>query len=224
MRRLVASVLLTGLCISCAPAGGASQSRFARSLKPVAQPSEVIATELAFARAAQDDGQWTAFAKYAADGALIFGNNGAFEAKPWLKAQKNPPESVRWDPHAVWSSCDGSLAVTRLGFAYPGDDPVGIGYTVWQRQKKGDYRYLFDFGWPTPVAEPEPDIIQAKVADCARDMAIADAAKDVRRSQDGTLQWSFAFTSDGTRKFTVWMLRDGEMSKVASAEILRQGD
>ncbi len=37
-----------------------------------ADPAKVIATELAFARAAQEKGQWTAFAEFAADDAVMF--------------------------------------------------------------------------------------------------------------------------------------------------------
>ncbi len=77
-----------------------------------ADPAKVIATELAFARAAQEKGQWTAFAEFAADDAVMFVPEQV-NAKEWLKRQKNPPQAVRWQPHQVWSSCDGTLAVTR---------------------------------------------------------------------------------------------------------------
>ena len=32
-------------------------------------------------------------------------------AQAFLKGKANPPVAVRWQPHKVWSSCDGSLAV-----------------------------------------------------------------------------------------------------------------
>lgn len=231
MKKLPLIPLLAALCTGCVSDTGGGRDRFLRSLKPVANPGQVIATELAFARAAQDKGQWTAFSDYAADGALIFGKSGAFEAKPWLKQQANPAKSVTWNPHALWSSCDGSLAVTRLGFAYPDNGPVGVGFTVWQRQKKGEYRYLFDFGWATKTPEAEPDIIDAKVADCAKGAAPADAASDVQRSSDGTLQWTFAYADEGsgegagegTRSFSVWMLADGALKQVAHVSIPPQG-
>ena len=41
-----------------------------------AQPSQVVARELEFARAAREDGQWTAFRAFAADDALLHGRNG----------------------------------------------------------------------------------------------------------------------------------------------------
>ena len=83
----VAVALLAIALAGCAAQNG-PRDVYQRMLKPTANPSTVVATELAFARAAQEDGQWTAFAEYAADGGLIFGRNGAIEAKPWLKASE----------------------------------------------------------------------------------------------------------------------------------------
>jgi hypothetical protein len=190
--------------ISCA--GGPGQGQ---RLERVANPSEVVATELAFARAANEDGQWTAFRKYAADGALIFGRSGAFEAKPWLAKQTDPQQSVTWEPTAVWSSCDGTLAVSAFSFADPNDNTRGMGHTVWAREKNGEYRWLFDFGWPTDVAPAQSDMISAKVAECGPVNDVVGDQTGLRRSADGTLAWNFAFTGEGTRNFTVWTAGPG---------------
>lgn len=189
---------------SCAGGAGAGQR-----LKPVANPSQIVATELAFARAAREDGQWTAFRKYAADGALIFGREGAFEAKPWLAKQKDPVQSVSWQPLAVWSSCDGTLAVSQFAFVDPNDATQGQGYTVWQRERNGDYRWVFDFGWPTDAAPEQPDMIAAKVAQCGQRTDIPGQEAGPRRSADGSLTWSFTFSGDRTRNFNVWTAEAG---------------
>ena len=83
----------------------------------MAQPSDIVTTELAFARLAQEKGQWTAFREYAADGALFFGPTGVSEAKPWLEKQPDPAQAVAWDAHQIWMSCDGSLAGEDTGAA-----------------------------------------------------------------------------------------------------------
>lgn len=189
---------------ACAGGSGPGQR-----LKQVANPSEVVATELAFARAAQEDGQWTAFRKYAADGALIFGRNGAFEAKPWLGKQQDPEQSVNWEPTAIWSSCDGTLAVSRVSFVDPNTNTTGVGHTVWQRGRNGEYRWVFDFGWPTGDALAQSDMISAQVAECGPVNATPDASDTQRRSADGTLAWNFSYTGEGTRSFTVWTAGDG---------------
>ena len=112
-----------------------------------ANPSEVAATDIAFSRAARDDGQWTAFRRFAADGAVIHGRNGPIDADPWLAAQDDPPAPVQWTPTAVWSSCDGSVAVTQGKFAEP-EGQWGYYVTVWERQRDGRYRWVYDMGAP----------------------------------------------------------------------------
>lgn len=216
LRATLGLSLATSLAlVSCAGSGGPR-----RTLDPAANPSEVIATELAFARAAREDGQWTAFRKFAADGALIFGRSGAFDADPWLGKQQDPAQSVSWQPLAVWSSCDGSLAVTQFSFTDSKEGTTGLGHTVWQRQRGGEYRWVFDFGWPTGEAPDEPEMISAKVAECGAGGALPAGASDLRRSADGTLGWSFAFTADGTRNFTVWTAApSGTMERVIDVSI-----
>ncbi len=66
-----------------------------------AQPSTIVAAELAFSRAARERGQWTAFRMFAAPGALLHGKNGPFPIEPWLATQIDPPAAVQWEPRAV---------------------------------------------------------------------------------------------------------------------------
>ena len=62
-----------------------------RSRNSYADPSAVIAAELAFARLAQEKGQWTAFAATAANDAVMFEPQMVL-AQAWLKGRANPPE------------------------------------------------------------------------------------------------------------------------------------
>src|SRR5690606_6301016 len=99
-----------------------------------ADPGKVIAAELAFARAALEKGQWTAFAEFAADDAVMFVPQPV-DAGEWLRKQRDPAQAVRWQPHQVWSSCDGTLAVTKGAWQRP-DASVGYFTTVWQRNRR----------------------------------------------------------------------------------------
>ena len=108
-----------------------------------AQPSRVVANDLAFARAAREDGQWTAFSAYAGPGAMIHGRSGAIPAAPWLARQTNPPQAVKWAPKEIWMSCDGVLAVSQGRFVDP-EGMVGSYLTVWQREGRTDYRWVYD--------------------------------------------------------------------------------
>ena len=82
-----------------------------------ANPSAVIAAEVAFAQLAQAKGQWTAFRTTATKDAVMFVPQMAY-AQAFLNGRADPAAAVKWQPHQVWSSCDGSLAVTRGAWWY----------------------------------------------------------------------------------------------------------
>ena len=188
-----------------------------------AQPSTIVAAEIAFAQAAQEVGQWTAFAQFAAPGALLHGRNGPFPIAPWLATQTNPPQAVTWKPRTVVMSCDGAVAVSQGRMREP-DGTVGNFVTVWERQPDGAYRYVFDAGGPDVPQPPPPpkvdvrpgdivvtelDAIQGLVASCPRGgvptpppPAIPlgeDGKTDAKLSKDGTLRWRWEHREDGTR-------------------------
>lgn len=192
----------------------------------------IVAAELAFARAAQDKGQWTAFAEYAARDAIMFVPQ-AVNAQDWLKGRANPPQAVRWQPHQVWASCDGSLAVTRGAWQRP-DGSVGYFTTVWARQqkRKDGYRWVLDQG--DVLAEPlaAPDMIEGKVANCApapeRDSEQADWEANSEaaetsvgsgESADGTLAYRYRVFASGAREVEVFLLMDGRMEQVLHSQV-----
>ncbi|MCX9145877.1 hypothetical protein [Erythrobacter sp. WG] len=186
-----------------------------------AQPSTIVAAELAFSRAARERGQWTAFREFAAPGAMLHGGSGPFAILPWLATQTDPPQAVQWSPRVVVMSCDGSLAVSKGRFRNP-DGTVGNFATVWERQANGDYRYIFDAGGddnpqPPPRERIEEgdiivtaiDAVQGLIASCPRAgvpvapppaLPIgADGTEGGGLSRDGTLRWRWQHKADGTR-------------------------
>ena len=229
MKRALAYVAVAGVALALAACGsprprGPSNAVIERALTGApgaAQPSAIVSTEIAFARAAREKGQWTAFAEYAAPGALIHGGNGVIEAAPWLATQSNPPAAVQWAPRTVVMSCDGALAVSLGRYR----DPAGIVgnfVTVWQRQPDRSYRYVYDVGGPD-VPQPAPrreiedgnivvtaiDAVQGLIATCPRsgeptppppaDSAVAAKPAEVKQSPDGTLRWRFEHRPNGEK-------------------------
>lgn len=216
-------VLALTACASPRPKGPpvAVINRVLAGAPGAAQPSTIVAAEIAFARAAREQGQWTAFRQFAAPGALLHGQNGPFPIEPWLATQTDPPEAVQWEPRAVVISCDGALAVSQ-GRSRTPDGKVGNFLTVWERQPGGEYRYIFDAGGPdVPQPPPRPriedgnivvtsiDAVQGMVASCPRSGAPIppppaipvgeDGKTDARLSRDGTLRWRWEHRTDGTR-------------------------
>jgi hypothetical protein len=201
---VIRAALLLAAATALAACSGPSGRNGPHGLRPTAHPTTVIATELAFARAAQEDGQWTAFADYAANDAVMFVPEPV-NAKDWLKKQKDPAKAVAWQPYQVWSSCDGSLAATRGAWQRP-DGTAGYFTTVWARQKNGDYKWVMDQG--DTLAEPlaaAPDMIGATVADCAtRPLPISQTISVsgtgyAGASTDGTLGWQVLSQPNGFR-------------------------
>lgn len=237
--------LMAGLVAASAQGqGGPQEARLHREDRERdfrrADPAAVIAVELAFARAAQDKGQWTAFAAFATEDAVMFVPEPV-NAQAWLKKRANPAQTVRWQPHQVWSSCDGSLAVTKGAWQRP-DGSVGYFTTVWQRQgKKKDeddergtrYRWVLDQG--DTLAEPlaAPEMIEAKSADCGRatdgsdneqadwdaNAEAAGVATGSGESRDRTLTYRYLVRPSGAREFEVFVLKDGKMEQVLRSEV-----
>ena len=183
-------------------------------LRPAANPSDVISAELAFARLAQEKGQWTAFRQTAANDAVMFVPQRV-RAQDWLKGRADPATAVKWQPSAVWSSCDGSYAVTQ-GHWRSANSSGGF-VTVWQRQgdprRPTGYKWVLDMSVTTEHGTASPDTIAAKVADCrqvavARGVAVASSdgrVPDVKleSSTDGSLSWTSEVRVDQSRHIVI---------------------
>lgn len=203
-----------------------------------ANPSAVIAAEMAAAQDAQVRGQWTALAATAAPDAVLFTPRMVW-AQQWLKGRPNPPVATKWQTHKVWSSCDGSLMVTHGAYHKAGPVPEQGYYTViWQRQPDGGYKWVLDHADSMDAAPAAPDMIAAHVAECPDRPARAagtppegqpDGAKPKKpkpvkladlppldpehragAAADGSLKWSVTVDADGGRTLKVVWLSDGE--------------
>jgi hypothetical protein len=214
MKAAIAIALAAALALCAAP-GEARRDR----LRPAANPSAVVAAELAFARAAQEKGQWTAFRQFAADDAVMFVPQQTL-AKAWLKGRADPPVAVKWHPLDVWMSCDGSLAVTKGPWQRPKD--VGYFTTVWQRQKNGSYKWVLDQGDALKEPLPEPEMIAGQVADCSKpsppDIPAA-AGRTVGWSNDKTLQWIVDVKPDNSRSFKVHRWTGSSYEEVLRSDV-----
>jgi hypothetical protein len=230
IRAVLAVMVGALLAAGCAPGGprsaGDRSGLSARERERFwsADPSAVIATELAFARTAQEKGQWSAFAEFADDDAVMFVPQPV-KAKDWLKGRQNPAEAVRWQPHEVWSSCDGTLAVTKGAWQRP-DGTVGYFTTVWERQRGGQYKWVMDQG--DVLAQPleAPEFVDAQTAVCSPmpDPAAARAgiATDDRRSgwsKDATLLYATDVRPDGGRTVVVRRWNGATYEEVVRSEV-----
>ncbi len=258
--RLTACAVMLALPLvltACAGGGGppkpnkrqvAMINRALATAPGAAQPSTIVAVELAFSRAALERGQWTAFRQYAAPGALLHGQDGPFPIEPWLATQTDPPAAVQWQPRVVAMSCDGAVAVSKGRYRDP-DGKVGSLVTVWERQADNAYRYVFDVGGddvPQPPPRPaqrveqgdivvtEIDAVEGLVATCPRgDAGIPpppaipigeDGKTDAKLSRDGTLRWRWEHRADGTRYVAAEYFYQGRWLTAIEQSLAPTGD
>lgn len=205
--------LLAGALVLVACAGNPPPKR-GPQLRQVAQPGEIVAVELAFARMAREEGQRAAFLHFAAEEALLF-TPAPVRAKEWLQGNDLPAEGLAWQPHRVWSSCDGSLAAAG-GAWQAADGSFGDYITVWQRQEDGSYRWVIDEGGTLEQPLEEPQMVQAEVAECdpAPQVSAVDPAADRPggAARDRTLSWTIQPGEDGSRRLVMrlWNGSEGE--------------
>ena len=252
----IATLAIPILLVACAGGGGPPKpnkrtlaliDRALSAAPGAAQPSTIVAAELAFSRAAREKGQWTAFREFAAPGALLHGADGPFAIEPWLATQTDPPEAVQWKPRTVVMSCDGAVAVSQGRYRDP-QGKVGNFVTVWERQPDNTYRYIFDAGGddvpqPPPrkvieegdIVVTEIDAVQGMVATCPRagpgttppPPAIPigeDGKTDAKLSRDGTLRWRWEHRGDGTRYAAADYFHQGRWVTAIEQSLVPTGD
>ncbi|GGB91404.1 hypothetical protein GCM10011494_07240 [Novosphingobium endophyticum] len=202
-----------------------------------ANPSALVAAEIAFNRLAREKGQWSAFRKTMADSAIMFVPEPVL-AKEWLRGRDDPAEPVQWEPYEVWMSCDGTLGVTQGAWTKAG--VAGYFTTIWQRQEKGEYGWILDQGVALKEPLEKPLMLSASVADCPGRGAWPGSLPPPERvdrkrnpprtagmdgkgsSDDGTLAWAYHVEPDYARTLTVSLRKDGEMKPVLSLKVSAQ--
>jgi len=255
-RYLVATAALAALLAACTSPHEQRHAQQARSAERVldrigtiGDPGVVAAADIAFARMARDEGQWTAFRAYAAPGALIHTRDGPVPITTFTAGRADPEQSTAWTPNTIWSSCDGTLAVTFGRMQVPGGE-VGSYVTVWELQDDRSYKWTYDIGAiddPQPEPEAGPDVpegeefilvpgmssIEGRVADCPNGAAVPaapgarvgiDSEFGSTWSDDRTLRWDWEHTAEGERKFALVWWRGGEWQEASSFAVPPSAD
>jgi hypothetical protein len=215
--RASASLLVLPLLAGCAGSGDDIRNR-----PLAANPSAFIAAEMSFARLAQDKGQWTAFRETSAPEAVMFVPQRV-KARDWLKGQKDPATAVKWQPHAVYVSCDGNAGATTGAWQNGAEN--GYFTTVWIRDAKGRFSWILDHGDTLSSPREAPDFIASKQAACGtRPDRIGAGAAEAGAEKtdtwsDTTLQWSSIVHTDGSRRVTIRLWDGSSMATVIDDQV-----
>jgi hypothetical protein len=174
-----------------------------------ANPSGVIAAELEFNRLAQEKGQWSAFRETMAKDAVMFEPSRVLAAD-YLKGKADPGKGMTWQPHQVWTSCDGSAGVTH-GAWQAGKLLYGGFTNIWVRQSDGRFKWVVSHGYPVEKSLIAPEMIAAKTAECKGTPSIPISAPPVGAdmkvgvSRDQTLNWVSTVNADTSRTIEIRM-------------------
>lgn len=225
-------IALTSLAALVALTACTPQGRRPMGVPQSANPSAVIAAEIAFNRLAQEKGQWTAFRENAAKQAVMFVPESV-DAQTWLKGRADPAKSVVWQPHKAFMSCDGKTGVTMGAWQRP-DGSTGYFTTVWYWFEKGkpdprmppnfmgegEWKWVLDHGDSLPVPLLVPEMIETKVASCKgrANAPINAPAEGVEMktsfSRDQTLNWEWQVRPDKSRTVTVRLWNGEDFDEV----------
>ena len=237
--RIFAAMGIALLLAGCAAGGGRlnDRERYDRVMgSPVANPSAIVQAELAFARLAQEEGQWTAFRETATDDAIMF-TPDLVNAQQWLKGKADPPQAVTWQPHHIYMSCDGSIAVSTGAWQNAKGDS-GRFTTIWQQQdfgqrrpnKKTEWKWVFDDGNALDSPLAEPDYVETDVASCkakipseSMQTGLTDRSMTAA-SPDRSLVWHAAVQDDRSRIVYVDLAQDdGSFKRVHEYTVAASG-
>ena len=121
---------------------------------------DMVKTEQAFSKMAEEKNARDAFMAYIADDGLLF-RPGAVNGKKWMLEHPVPPSDKKpllaWQPSFAGMSASGDMGWTTGPWEFKGDikdeKPSGYGHfvTVWKKQPDGSWKFVVDLG----ISHPE---------------------------------------------------------------------
>lgn len=214
---LVATALLAGGCAGRPMPYG--------SVAPSANPSAIIAAEIAFSRLAQEKGYRAAQQETGAKDAIVFTPQPTLlaDALKQKREQKQGADIIpKWQPHKAFMACDGKTGVTT-GAWQLADGKTGFFTTVWQWHErgrrpqnappsfigKGEWKWVVDHGADLPAPRPAPEMIETRIASCKGQPSAplfappAGAKMKMGLSHDQSLNYTWVVMPDNSRTLVV---------------------
>src|SRR5687768_2792720 len=120
---------------------------------------DMVKTEQAFSKMAEEKTTREAFMAYIADDGLLF-RPGAVNGKKWMLDHPVPPSDKRpllaWQPNYAQMAISGDMGFTTGPWEFKGDikdaKPSGYGHfvTVWKKQGDSSWKWVVDIGISHP--------------------------------------------------------------------------
>jgi hypothetical protein len=214
--RIIAIIAAVASLSACAP----SRPR-PNAVPQSANPSSIVAMEIAFSREAGEKGENATFRRYAAKDALVFRPQPVMFSE-FSKGVTDSGPATKWQPHKIYMSCDGRTAVVTGAWQVNGAN--GYFTTVWLWHPKdrsdavakeqgtggeGEWKWIMRHGDALTAPRPTPEIIETKIASCkGRANAPINAPDEgvqmkTMFARDQSLNWEWQYRPDKSRTVTV---------------------
>ena len=169
---------------------------------------EMVKTEQAFSKMAEEKNTRDAFMAFIADDGLLF-RPGAVNGKKWMIEHPVPPSDKKpllaWQPNFAGMSASGDMGFTTGPWEFKPDikdaKPAGYGHfvTVWKKQADGSWKWVVDIG----ISHPEsggPQTLWQPTETVKSTTATVDAATAVKALIDRDRKLSLATLEHGLGK------------------------
>jgi ketosteroid isomerase-like protein len=171
---------------------------------------EMVKTEQAFSKMAEEKTTREAFLAFIADDGLLF-RPGAVNGKKWLLDHPGPPPSdkkplLAWQPDFAGMSASGDMGFTTGPWESKADikdaKPSGYGHfvTVWKKQPDGTWKFVVDIGISHPSQSGGPQTLWHPTEKIEPATITVETAKAVKALVDRDRILSLATFENGLAK------------------------
>ena len=167
---------------------------FAGQVSAQSPLQEMVKTEQAFSKMAEEKNTRDAFLAFIADDGLLF-RPGAVNGKKWLLEHPSspPPDKkplLAWQPSFAGMSASGDMGFTTGPWEFKADvkdeKPSGYGHfvTVWKKQADGTWKFVVDLGISHPQSGGPQTLWQPAESDKKTSFTAVDTTRELQALLD----------------------------------------
>ena len=171
---------------------------------------EMVKTEQAFSKMAEEKNTRDAFLAFIADDGLLF-RPGAVNGKKWMIEHPVPPSDKKpllaWQPNFAGMAASGDMGFTTGPWEFKEDikdaKPAGYGHfiTVWKKQADGTWKFVVDLGISHPQSGGPQELWQPPAPAGKITFNAVDVAKSRETLLDRDRSYTVAHFSYGVRLY-----------------------
>ena len=188
---------------------------------------EMVKTEQAFSKMAEEKNTHDAFMAFIADDGLLF-RPGAVNGKKWMIDHPPPPAKsdkrplLAWQPAFAGMSASGDMGFTTGPWEAKADikdeKPQGYGHfmTVWKKQADGSWKFVVDLGISHPQPGGPQTLWQPPDTNKKTSFKPVDVAAETQALLDRDRQYADASKQDLAKAFLAYASPDARLYRTGN--------